>query len=131
MSMNISGAAGTAGPMAMSGASARMPPQQKMSQLFDKIDSAKSGSISQAQFGQAFNTMSPPAAIKAQGAAAIWGQLDPGGTGSVAKSDFVATMKGVIAATQTGTSATAASTLSAAGQSLDTLGSGSGINLLA
>jgi Ca2+-binding EF-hand superfamily protein len=78
---------------AMSGASMRMPPQQKMSNLFNNIDTANSGSISQAQFNQAFQSMNPPAVFKAQGASAIWSQLDPSGTGSVSRTNFVGTMK--------------------------------------
>jgi hypothetical protein len=33
-----------------------VPPQQKMSTLFDSIDTSGSGSITQAQFQQAFQT---------------------------------------------------------------------------
>lgn len=78
---------------AMSGASMRMPPQQKMNNLFGQIDSSNAGSINQAQFNQAFQSMNPPAVFKAQGASAIWSQLDPSGTGSVSKQNFVSTMK--------------------------------------
>jgi hypothetical protein len=65
-----------------------MPPEQKMATLFDKIDSSGSGSITKAQFEQAFASMHPPPAIKAMGADAIFGKLDPNGTGSVSKQDF-------------------------------------------
>ncbi|HTH16513.1 MAG TPA: EF-hand domain-containing protein [Magnetospirillum sp.] len=107
-----------------------MPPQQKMSNLFDNIDSSGSGSISQAQFDQAFQNMNPPAGIKAQGADAIWSQLDPSGTGSVSKSDFVSTMKNVMAASRGhhhhhSQSADPSSTLSSASQGLDSAGSSS------
>ena len=129
MSMSISSTGGAPQRMAMSGASARMPPQQKMSNLYNKIDSSGTGSINQAQFDQAFSTMNPPAAIKAQGASAIWSQLDPSGTGSVSKNDFVSTMKSVVASAfkgeisqDGGTMGT--SSLTSAGQSLNALGSG-------
>jgi hypothetical protein len=82
---------------AVSGASAGMPPQQKMSSLFDKIDTNGSGSITQAQFAQAFQTFNPPAVFQAQGASATFAALDPNGTGSVSKQDFVSGMSGMMA----------------------------------
>jgi len=124
--MTISGMGSPGAAMAMTGASARMPPQQKMSDLFDKIDTSGTGSISQTQFDQAFQTMNPPAGVKAQGADSIWSQLDPNGTGSVSKSDFVSTMKSVMAAAHKGGHhhGGGTGTLSSAGQNLDALGSG-------
>ena len=92
MSMDIGGVGNSAALHAMSGASAGMPPQQKMSNLFDKIDSNGSGSISQAQFTQAFQNFNPPAVFQQQGADAIFSTLDPRGTGSVSKQDFVSGM---------------------------------------
>ena len=82
---------------AMSGASTGMPPQQKMSSLFDKIDGSGSGSITQQQFDQAFQTMDPPAVFQQQGASAIFAALDPNGTGSVSKQDFVSGMSQLMA----------------------------------
>jgi hypothetical protein len=76
----------------MSGASAGSPPQQKMSSLFDKIDSSGSGSITQAQFAQAFQAFNTPAVFQKQGADAIFSALDPSGTGSVSNPDFVNAM---------------------------------------
>jgi hypothetical protein len=92
VSISVSGIANSSGMSAMSGASAGMPPQQKMSSLFDQIDTAGSGSITQGQFNQAFATKNPPAVFQNQGANAIFSQLDPNGTGSVSKQDFVGTM---------------------------------------
>ena len=92
MSMDIGGVGHAGALHAMSGASAGMPPQQKMSSLFDKIDSNGSGTITQAQFNQAFQTFNPPAVFQQQGANAIFSQLDPSGTGSVRKQDFVSGM---------------------------------------
>ena len=69
-----------------------MSPTQKMSGLFDSIDSSGSGSITKSQFEQAFQTQNPPASFQASGADAIWSKLDPNGTGSVSKQDFVSTM---------------------------------------
>jgi Ca2+-binding EF-hand superfamily protein len=91
--MSAISAVGPALPQAMSGASMRMPPNQKMTNLFSSIDTTNSGSINQSQFNQAFSTMNPPAAFKSQGAQAIWNQLDQNNTGSVSKQDFVGTMK--------------------------------------
>jgi Ca2+-binding EF-hand superfamily protein len=122
--MSISAINGGAQPTVATGASMRQPPQQKMSQLFDKIDTANAGSISKPQFQQAFQTMNPPARLKALGAEQIWSKLDAGGTGSVSKPDFVNTMKGVIqsGATPSGAAARSASqTANAATQALNML----------
>ncbi len=81
----------------MSGASYGAPPQQKMSNLFNSIDTSGSGSITQSQFEQAFQTKNPPAVFQQQGAAAVFAALDPNGTGSVSKQDFVSTMSGLMA----------------------------------
>jgi hypothetical protein len=92
MSMSVSGI-GAGGDMhAISGASSSAPPQQKMSNLFNSIDTSGSGSISQAQFGQAFQSGNAPAVFRNQGASAIFAALDPNRTGSVSKADFVAGM---------------------------------------
>lgn len=101
MSMTVSQAgASQASQMAqpMTGASGSMtaPPQQKMSDLFAKIDTTQSGSITQSQFGQAFDTMKPPAAFQSAGKSAVWNALDPQGTGQVSKGDFVSTMKSLM-----------------------------------
>lgn len=136
MSMTIDGSSGAGRSMAVTGASARMPPQKKMSNLFDKIDTSGSGSISQSQFDQAFQIMKAPAAIKSLGADAIWSQLDPNGTGSVSKADFVSVMKGVMASAHKGgqnLGGGGASTLSSASRSLAALTSsrGNNVNILA
>jgi Ca2+-binding EF-hand superfamily protein len=111
---------------AMSGPSYGAPPQQKMSNLFDAIDKAGTGSINQAQFSQAFQAMKPPAVFQAQGADAIFKALDPAGSGSVSKADFVATMTGLMTslrADPAGASAAGAGqSASASTQSLNGLG---------
>ena len=96
MSMAISGSGVGSMPQVTSGASMSMAPSQKMSNLFQKMDSANTGSISQQQFTQAFNTMNTPAGFKAMGAAQVFGQLDPKGTGSVSKQDFVSGMSSLM-----------------------------------
>jgi Ca2+-binding EF-hand superfamily protein len=92
MSMSVSALAGSTGPQMMSGASTRMPASQKMSNLFDNIDTSGSGTITQAQFNQAFQTLNPPKDFKSLGASAIWSQLDPTNSGTVNKQDFVTAM---------------------------------------
>ncbi|HZW24722.1 MAG TPA: EF-hand domain-containing protein [Gallionella sp.] len=91
----ISGS-GAAMPQAMSGASMRMPPQQKMSNLFQMIDTAGAGSITKTQFEQAFNNMNTPAAFKTIGVDTAFAKLDPTGTGKVSKEDFIAGMKSMM-----------------------------------
>ena len=93
---SVSGMAGAMMPQVVSGASMRMPPAQKMSNLFQQIDTGNTGSISKAQFAQAFQTLNPPPAIKAMGADAVFGKLDPNGTGSVSRQDFINGMKSVM-----------------------------------
>ena len=95
--MDISGVGAASGMHAVSGASSSGPPQQKMSDLFDSIDTSGSGSITRAQFDQAFQTKNPPAVFQQQGADAIFASLDPTGSGSVSKQDFVATMSKLMA----------------------------------
>lgn len=92
----ISSMAGAMMPQVVSGASMRMPPAQKMGNLFQQIDTNNSGSISKAQFDQAFQTLNPPPAFKAMGADAVFSKLDPSGTGSVSKQDFINGMKSMV-----------------------------------
>jgi Ca2+-binding EF-hand superfamily protein len=95
--MDISGISSASGLHAMSGASTGAPPQTKMSNLFDSIDTSGSGTITQSQFDQAFQTKNPPAVFQKQGADAIFAALDPSGTGSVSKQDFVSGMSKLMA----------------------------------
>lgn len=90
--MDVTGVSASSGLHAISGASSSGSPQQKMSDLFDSIDTSGSGSITQAQFDQAFQTKNPPAAFQNQGANAVFSALDPNGTGSVSRQDFVSGM---------------------------------------
>jgi hypothetical protein len=113
--MDVSGVSAAGGVHAVSGASSSGPPQQKMSSLFDSIDTSGSGSITQTQFDQAFQTKNPPAVFQQQGAAATFSALDPTGSGSVSKQDFVAGMSKLMAslradnAGQSGSQSSAAS----------------------
>lgn len=93
--MDISGMSSSSGLHAVSGASTGAPPQQKMSNLFDSIDTSGSSSITQSQFEPA--SKQPLAVSQNQGAQAIFASLDPSGTGSVSKQDFVSTMSGLMA----------------------------------
>ena len=73
-------------------ASAPMPPQQKMANLFDQIDTTGSGTITKDQFTQAFQALNPPSSFQKAGADAVWSKLDPNGTGTVSKQDFTKDM---------------------------------------
>jgi hypothetical protein len=95
--MDISGISAAGGLHAVSGASSSGPPQQKMSSPFDSIDTSGSGSINQSQFDQAFQSKNPPSVFQKQGADAIFASLDPNGTGSVSRQDFVAGMSKLMA----------------------------------
>jgi hypothetical protein len=97
MSIGVSGISDSGAIHSMSGASAGMPPQQEMSSLFDQIAGSGSGSITQQQFDQAFQTMDPPAVFQQEGSSAIFAALDPNGTGSVSKQDFVSGMSQLMA----------------------------------
>jgi hypothetical protein len=129
MSMDISGIGSSSMLHAMSGASAGMPPQQKMSSLFDKIDTSGSGTISQAQFDRAFQALNPPSVFQQQGSDAIFSSLDPNGTGSVSKQDFVTGMSQLMASlrAENGTSSapglSPADSLAASLQALNNIGS--------
>jgi hypothetical protein len=120
--MDISGVSAAGGLHAVSGASSSGPPQQKMSSLFDSIDSSGSGSITQSQFDQAFQTKNPPAVFQQQGADATFAALDPNGTGSVSKQDFVSGMSTLMAslrADNAGQSSQSQSSQSQSSQSQD------------
>jgi len=97
MSMAISGNSAVGSVQAISGASSRMSMDQKMSDVFDKIDAGGSGSIGMQQFAQAFQNLNAPASFKSMGADAIFNQLDTKGTGSVSKQDFINGMKNLAA----------------------------------
>jgi Ca2+-binding EF-hand superfamily protein len=130
MSMSISSMGGASmSPRVMSGASSRMSPTQKMSDLFQKIDTSGSGIISKSQFEQAFQNLNSPPAVKSMGADAIFGKLDPNGSDSVSKQDFVNGMKTLMAqgyhqkdgvnGVQSGTAPSPAQTLSSSLESLE------------
>ena len=118
--MDISGVSAAGGMHAVSGASSSGPPQQKMSSLFDSIDTSGSGSITKAQFDQAFQSKNPPAVFQKQGADATFASLDPGGTGSVSKQDFVAGMSKLMASLRADNAGSSSSS-SSLGSSLQSL----------
>jgi Ca2+-binding EF-hand superfamily protein len=121
MSIMISGPTTAGMSSVMSGASMHMPPQQKMSNLYSQIDTSGSGSISQSQFNQAFQTMNPPAAFRAAGSNAVWNALDPSGTGQVSQQNFVNGMKNLMVQLRQGdNSISPAQTSTASTQALNT-----------
>lgn len=81
-------------------ASKPISPQQKITNLFQQIDTAGTGRITKAQFEQAFTKINPPPAIKAMGVEAAFSKLDPSGTGSVTKQDFIKGMESLMAQAQ-------------------------------
>ncbi len=124
MSMDISSLGGSSMPHAVSGASYGAPPQQKMSNLFDSMDAAGTGSIDKSQFANAFATKNPPAVFQNQGVDALFSQLDPTGSGTVSKSDFVSVMTGLMASLRADPAAPAApaGSVDASTQALNALG---------
>ena len=118
------------------GASYPMTPSKKMSNLFDQISPSGSDSINQSQFQQAFKSMNPPPSFQAAGANAVWSQLDPNGTGSVSKQDFVSGMSSLMKQLRGGnvapSSTSGAQELTQSTTALDALGgSGSILNAFA
>jgi Ca2+-binding EF-hand superfamily protein len=77
-------------------ASNSISPQQKFSNLFQKIDSSGTGRITKAQFDQAFNTLNLPESVKVIGQDAAFGKLDPNGTGVVSKQEFIRGMESLM-----------------------------------
>lgn len=137
MSMPISGMSGAGMPQAMSGASRRAPPAQKMDNVFSKIDTSGSGTITQSQFEQSFQNLKMPQSFRTMGADAIFAKLDPNGTGSVSKQDFVKGMQTLMAHARQSESQTSqtsllsgstpAQTLTYSLQSLESLGAKSSL----
>lgn len=115
-------AMGAAMPQIVSGASMRMPPPQKMNNLFQQIDTANTGNINKSQFSQAFQTLNPPQGFQQLGSDAIWAKLDANGSGSVNKQDFVSTMTALMAQLRQHHSEAAAQTAAASTNVLSTLG---------
>lgn len=70
--------------------------QQKISSIFNQIDSSGSGRITKAQFEQAFTKLSFPATVKSIGPEAVYSKLDPSGSGVVTKKDFIAGMESLM-----------------------------------
>ncbi len=106
MSSGISAVSSGMATNAVSGASWSKPPQQKMTNLYNAIDTTGTGSITQAQFNQAFQSMNPPAAFQSAGANAVWNALDPTGSGQVSQTDFISGMKSLMYQLRQGSSGT-------------------------
>jgi Ca2+-binding EF-hand superfamily protein len=92
MTSAISGMGANWAAQAMTGASMRSSPSQKMSNLFSQIDTSNSGTISKSQFTQAFSALNPPSGFKSMGADAVFSKLDSNNNGSVTKQEFVSGM---------------------------------------
>lgn len=76
-----------------SGASMQNYSQSGASNFFNSVDTNRSGSITQSQFEQALKTNQLPAYAKSLSPTEIWSKLDPKGTGSVTKQDFLSGLK--------------------------------------
>ena len=98
MSTAISGLGANWAAQAMTGASMRSSPAQKMANVFSQIDIGNTGSISNAQFSQAFNALNPPASFKSLGADAVFSKLDVNKSGSVTKQEFISGMTQMMSA---------------------------------
>jgi hypothetical protein len=60
-----------------------------MATLFSQIDTSGTGSITQSQLTQAFQTMKPTAGFRAMGADAVFQALNPSSSGTVSQQNFV------------------------------------------
>jgi hypothetical protein len=67
--------------------------QQRLSNLFQQIDTAGTGRITNTQFEQSFSKLSLPKPVKDLGHEAILNKLDPAGKGVITKSDFIQKME--------------------------------------
>lgn len=83
-------------PKVASSGSSPVSPQQKISNLFQQIDSTGTGRITKAQFEQAFNKLNLPPSVKGLGLEATYSKLDPSGTGVVTKQDFIHGMESLM-----------------------------------
>lgn len=130
MSYSLDQISGSSGMHAVSGASAPMPPSQKMSILFDSIDTSGSGTITKSQLESAFSSQQPTRGFKAAGADAIWNQLDPSGSGSITKQQFVQGMTSLMSHFRNGGSvsnlSSSTSTSSTLNAGIQSLGSSTG-----
>ncbi|MBF0460711.1 MAG: EF-hand domain-containing protein [Magnetococcales bacterium] len=75
----------------------------RLTRLFQQIDTDSTGSITPDQLATAFPTLRLPSAIQAMGSDAVFQALDPNETGSVAQADFVSGLKSLIAQNATST----------------------------
>jgi hypothetical protein len=84
-------------PKVVSGGSSPVSAQQKISNMFNQIDSTGTGRITKEQFEQAFNKLNLPASVKGMGLEAAFSKLDPSGSGVVSKQDFIKGMESLMA----------------------------------
>src|SRR5579859_3315406 len=97
---------------------------QDLGSAFDSIDRGATGVITQTEFEQAFASLDLPSGIAAQGADAIFAQLDPNGTGRVLRDDFISGMDQLLTAASSDTNASnSANTTDPASAGLTGLGS--------
>jgi Ca2+-binding EF-hand superfamily protein len=85
----MGGASAYAGVQTMTGPSAMAPTREKMTRLYNQIDTSGAGSISQSQFSSAFQSLAKPASFQALGASAVFSQLGGAAGGNVSRSEFI------------------------------------------
>lgn len=76
-------------PQVTSAGGSQLTTQQKLSGLFQQIDTTGSGRITKAQFEHAFDKLTLPASVKEMGKEDVYKNLDPSGSGTVTKQDFI------------------------------------------
>lgn len=74
----------------------RVSPQQKLNNLFKQIDTDGKGTVTKAQFEQAFSKLNLPTSVKSLGAEATFSKLDTKHSGSISKQDFVSGMEALM-----------------------------------
>ena len=83
-------------PQVSSSGGSQTSPQQRLSNLFQQIDTAGTGRITKAQFEQAFSKLSLPTSGKEMGHEVVLSKLDPNGTGIITKPEFIQRMEPLI-----------------------------------
>ena len=87
--MLVSGALGGVNMQAMTGASARQPLSQRYNAIFSQLTTPGSGTVTRAQFTQAFSSLNAPASFQSMGSNSIFSALDPTNTGAFSRQSFI------------------------------------------
>lgn len=71
-------------------------PADPIANLYQQMDTEGKGSITRAQFQQAFTKTPPPGAVKTMGVEAAFNKLDPQGSGVVSRQAFIKGMDAIL-----------------------------------